>query len=90
MLDGLADNGWPPGAHLHVALDDDGERHVVQSGPRIGRRTATRVVEGRYEAMQRVGGRVWRVPVTAFWQAHRDAARVYSELVAEWAQLRAG
>ena len=30
------------------------------------------------------------MPVTAFWQAHRDAARVYSELVAEWAQLRDG
>ena len=83
-------NGWPPGAHLHVALDDDGARHVVQSGPRVGRRTATRVVEGGYEATQRVKGRVWRVPVTAFWQAHRDAARVYSELVAEWAQLRDG
>ena len=51
---------------------------------------ATRVVEGRYEAAQRVGERIWRVPVTAFWQAHRDAARVYSELVADWAQLRAG
>ena len=78
-LDGLSDNGWPPGAHLHVALDDDGARHVVQSGPRVGRRTTTRVVEGGYEATQRVNGRVWRVPVTAFWQAHRDAARVYSE-----------
>jgi len=30
------------------------------------------------------------VPVTAFWQAHRDAARVYSELVAGWAQLDPG
>jgi len=89
-LDGLSDNGWPPGAHLHVALDDDGARHVVQSGPRVGRRTATRVVEGDYEATQRVNGRVWHVPVTAFWQAHRDAARVYSGLVAEWAQLRDG
>ena len=89
-LDGLSDNGWPPGAHLHVALDDDGARHVVQSGPRVGRRTATRVVEGGYEATQRVNGRVWRVPVTAFWQAHRDAARVYSELIAGWAQLGDG
>jgi tRNA/tmRNA/rRNA uracil-C5-methylase (TrmA/RlmC/RlmD family) len=89
-LDGLSDNGWPPGAHLHVALDDDGDRHVVQSGPRVGRRTATRVVEGGYEATQRVNGRVWHVPVTAFWQAHRDAARVYSGLVAEWAQLHDG
>jgi tRNA/tmRNA/rRNA uracil-C5-methylase (TrmA/RlmC/RlmD family) len=33
---------------------------------------------------------VWRVPVTAFWQAHRDAARVYSELVGQWAQLADG
>ena len=32
------------------------------------------VVEGGYEAVQRVGDRSWQVPVTAFWQAHRDAA----------------
>ncbi len=89
-LDGIGDRAWPAGAHVHVALDDDGARHVVQSGPRIGRRTATRVVEGGYEATQRVGDRVWRVPVTAFWQAHRDAARVYSELVGGWAQLGDG
>jgi tRNA/tmRNA/rRNA uracil-C5-methylase (TrmA/RlmC/RlmD family) len=89
-LDGLSGNGWPAGAHLHVALDDDGVRHVVQSGPRVGKRTPTRVVEGGYEATQRVSDRVWRVPVTAFWQAHRDAARVYSGLVAEWAQLSDG
>ena len=86
-----ATGGWPPGAHLHVALDDDGARGTSCSqGRAIGRRTTTRVVEGGYEATQRVGERVWRVPVTAFWQAHRDAARVYSELVAEWAQLGDG
>ena len=53
-LDGLSEGGWPTGTHLHVAIDDDGARHVVQSGPRIGRRTATRVVEGGYQATQRV------------------------------------
>ena len=90
MLDGLHDWVWPPGAQLHVALDDDGARHVVQSGPRSGRKTSTQVVEGRYEAVQRIGERVWRVPVTAFWQAHRDAARVYSGLVGGWAQLSTG
>jgi tRNA/tmRNA/rRNA uracil-C5-methylase (TrmA/RlmC/RlmD family) len=90
MLDGLHDWVWPPGAQLHVALDDNGDRHVVQSGPRTGRKTSTQVVEGRYEAVQRIGERIWRVPVTAFWQAHRDAARVYSELVGGWAQLSAG
>ena len=29
---------------------------------------------------------VLRLIVTAFWQAHRDAARTYSELVSDWAQ----
>jgi len=93
MLDGLAQPGsgadWPPGAQLHVVLDDDGRRHVVSS-VRAGGRTATTVVEGDYHAVQRVGRRSWRVPVTAFWQAHRDAAGVYSGLVADWAQPGAG
>jgi tRNA/tmRNA/rRNA uracil-C5-methylase (TrmA/RlmC/RlmD family) len=90
MLDGIHSWVWPSGAHVHVAVDDDSERHVVQSGPRTRGKTTTHVLEGQYEAVQRVGGRVWRVPVTAFWQAHRDAAQVYSELVADWAELREG
>ena len=92
MLAGLDGPTWQAGAQVHVALDDDGSRHVVQAGPRSGRRdkATTQVIEGSYEATQRVGGREWRVPVTAFWQAHRDAARVYSELVREYAQLAPG
>lgn len=92
MLDGLAERAWPPGSQLHVAIDDDGTRHVVRSGPRSGRRGSapTKVIEGDYEAVQRVAGRTWHVPVTAFWQSHRDAARLYSELVAGWAQLSPG
>ena len=89
MLDGIAETYWPPATQLHVALDDDGARHVVRT-LRHGRRTETKVVEGRYEAAQRVAGRSWQVPVTAFWQAHRDAAAVYSTLIAEWAQPGTG
>ncbi len=89
MLDGLADSKWPPTAQLHVVVDDDGARHVVRT-LRQGRKTATKVVEGRYEAVQRVGGRSWQIPVTAFWQAHRGAAAVYSRLVADWAQPAPG
>lgn len=89
MLDGLAQADWPPGAQLHVAVDDDGERHVVRT-LRQGKRTTATVVEGGYDAVQRVGTRSWRVPVTAFWQAHRDAGTVYSGLVADWAQPSAG
>ncbi|MBW0014824.1 TRAM domain-containing protein [Mycobacterium sp.] len=93
MLDGLAEGAFEdelsPAAHVHVAVDDDGERHVVRT-QRQGKKTATKVVDGSYEAVQRVGGRSWRVPVTAFWQAHRDAATIYSELVSDWAQPDAG
>jgi tRNA/tmRNA/rRNA uracil-C5-methylase (TrmA/RlmC/RlmD family) len=85
MTDGLAEVDWPPAAQLHVVVDDDAQRHVVRTA-RQGRRTSTAVVEGNDQALQRAGGRTWRVPVTAFWQAHRDAARFYSTLVADWAQ----
>ncbi|BDX32906.1 23S rRNA methyltransferase [Mycobacterium antarcticum] len=90
MLAGLAESTWPPGAQLHVVLDDGGARHVVRSGPRSDRKASTQVVEGAYEAVQRVGDRTWSVPVTAFWQAHRDAARTYSALIKDWAQLAPG
>ncbi|OBH89633.1 class I SAM-dependent RNA methyltransferase [Mycobacterium sp. E2733] len=89
MLDGIAESEWPPTAQLHVVVDDDGERHVVRT-LRQGKKTATKVVEGGYEAVQRVDGRSWQIPVTAFWQAHRGAAAVYSRLVADWAQPGAG
>jgi tRNA/tmRNA/rRNA uracil-C5-methylase (TrmA/RlmC/RlmD family) len=85
MIDGLTDVAWPPGAHLHVVIDDDGQRHVART-VRHGRRNSTDLVEGSYEGVQRAGRRSWQVPVTAFWQAHRDAARTYSELVGDWAR----
>ncbi|KAA8958318.1 class I SAM-dependent RNA methyltransferase [Mycobacterium sp.] len=88
MTDGLAAE-WPPGAHLHIVVDDDGMRHVVSTARR-GKRTVTEVVEGEQQALQRVGRRSWRVPVTVFWQAHRDAAQIYSALVTDWAQAGPG
>ncbi len=85
MIDGLARTEWPPGAQLHVVVDDDGQRHVART-VRHGRRNATEVIEGSFQGVQRAGRHSWQVPVTAFWQAHRDAARTYSELVDDWAQ----
>jgi tRNA/tmRNA/rRNA uracil-C5-methylase (TrmA/RlmC/RlmD family) len=95
MLDGVSDRVFPPGAEVHVVVDDDGQRHVVRAGPWEGRRrgfprTNLEVVEGDRESVQRVGERTWRIPVTGFWQSHRDAARVYSELVGCWAGLAPG
>ncbi|MGB0878020.1 MAG: class I SAM-dependent RNA methyltransferase [Mycobacterium sp.] len=86
MLAGVADRRWPAHSNVHVAIDDVGDRHVVVAGGR----NRTTVAEGGYEAVQSVAGRSWRVPVTAFWQAHRDAPALYSSLVTEWAELEEG
>ncbi|WP_293004419.1 TRAM domain-containing protein [Mycobacterium sp.] len=85
LTDGLTDTAWAPGAHLHVVVDDDGRRHVART-VRQGHRNVTDVVEGGLRGVQRVGRHRWEVPVTGFWQAHRDAARTYSELVSDWAR----
>jgi tRNA/tmRNA/rRNA uracil-C5-methylase (TrmA/RlmC/RlmD family) len=92
MLDDLAGRRWPAGCELHVVIDDAGCRHVVRSGPKGSGRRRPRavVVEGGHQTEQRVGRHRWQIPVTGFWQAHRDAARVYTELVVGWAQLEAG
>jgi len=75
MLEGLDGPRWRPGDRLHVVLDDDGRRHV---------RCEAEIVEGELKTVQRVGDRVWRLPIAAFWQSHRDAAVQYSALVADW------
>lgn len=82
LLAGLDGPRWHAGDRVHVVLDDDGRRHVSTTSRE--RRGAT-VVEGDRLSTQRVGQRVWRLPVTAFWQSHRDAAVGYSALVREWA-----
>ena len=87
LVDGLGGARWKPGDQVHVVADDDGTRHVVCNNKqqRRGHRA-----EGDFDAVQRVGQRAWRVPVTGFWQSHRDAATTYSALVTSWAQGIAG
>ena len=85
MFEGLSGPRWPGAREVHVVLDDDGQRHVVVSG-----RRGARVAEGRPEAVQRVADRAWTLPVTAFWQAHREAPAAYSAVVAAWAADAAG
>lgn len=83
MLDGLADMRWRPGDQVHVVLDADGHRHVLSTSPKQRR---GRPVQGDRDAVRRVGGRSWRIPVTGFWQSHRDAAAAYSEVVEQWSR----
>ena len=86
LLDGIDERRWRPGDQIHVVLDDDGQRHVVTTSR--GRRGMS-VVDGAAETVQRVGERAWRLPVTGFWQSHRDAAATYSAVVRDWA-VRSG
>jgi len=81
MLAGIDGPRWTGGDQLHVALDDDGHRHVAATAR--DRRGST-ALEGSGGSVHRVGSRVWRVPATGFWQSHRDAPAVYSELVRQW------
>ncbi len=80
LLDGLDGPRWRGGDSVHVVRDDDRRRHVMAIGA-----DHRDIVEGSRESVQRVGQRVWRIPVTGFWQSHRDAAQTYSDLVREWA-----
>lgn len=91
LLHGLAQR-WPLGVEVHVVIDDDGHRHVVMAGIGLGirGRRGLKVVEGHRESVQRVGDRTWHIPVTGFWQSHRDAARVYSDLVGSSADVAPG
>ncbi|MBJ7401352.1 TRAM domain-containing protein [Mycolicibacterium sp.] len=81
MLAGIDGARWTGGDHLHVVLDDDGTRHVASTSRE---RRGSTAVEGSGESVHRVGQRVWRVPVTGFWQSHREAPAVYSSLVKQW------
>lgn len=78
---------FQPGAELIIVGDSEGQRHIVES-KKGGRGTRVEkvddVIEGSGIAVQRVLGRTFHVPATAFWQAHRHAAGCYSGLIRTW------
>jgi tRNA/tmRNA/rRNA uracil-C5-methylase (TrmA/RlmC/RlmD family) len=44
-------------------------------------RRGVKITEGSGECVQRVGRWVWRLPLNAFWQSHRESPELYSALV---------
>lgn len=110
LLDGLGDLGAVAAGDLVVAVGSDGARHVVELAPvpgggrgrgaaqrsrsRRSRPRAERLIEGRALVTQQLGGHTWQLPVTGFWQAHREAPATYAATVRDFAGraggLRAG
>ncbi|MCK2200342.1 class I SAM-dependent RNA methyltransferase [Corynebacterium callunae] len=89
LLDGLMGEGaqrFTPGSEIIAAIDDKGQRHVIEAhkAPR-GRRTETvlKVLEGTGNVEQTVGNYTWTFPVSSFWQAHSAAPAAYSGFIAE-------
>lgn len=83
MLAGLDAARWRGCEQIHVAIDDDGNRLV---GTTARGRRGVKMTEGPRECVQRVGRWVWRLPLNAFWQSHRDSPGLYSALVRDAAQ----
>lgn len=86
---------------VHVV--DIAEPHLSRTGRQSpGRRGASsrraassrprqeKVVVGTGRPIEVVSGREWELDATGFWQAHRGAAQVYSDVVAEWAEMPPG
>ncbi|MGV9713383.1 class I SAM-dependent RNA methyltransferase [Gordonia sp. NPDC003424] len=44
---------------------------------------AERILAGDGVAAHRVGERIWRIPVTGFWQAHRAAPHTYAQAIVD-------
>ncbi|AKK03301.1 class I SAM-dependent RNA methyltransferase [Corynebacterium epidermidicanis] len=78
---------FTPGAEIVVALDSNGDRHVVETS-KAGRgktaRRTTKVIDGSGSPVQRVGEYQFTLPAVSFWQAHKAAPEVYSEIVSSW------
>lgn len=87
LLDGVVGPGarkFSPGAEVIVVLDDESDRHIVEVRRAArGRRSEkiTRNIEGSGEVVQTVGTTKFRLPATAFWQAHTKAIPAYSEII---------
>ncbi|MBN9643353.1 class I SAM-dependent RNA methyltransferase [Corynebacterium mendelii] len=76
---------FTPGMEVVAVIDGLGRRHVVEV-PRPGRgkrATASKatVIEGTGEVTETLGELAWRLPATAFWQAHTAAPGLLAEAI---------
>lgn len=76
-------------------LSTSGRRSSGRRGASARRAASSRArpekaVIGSGRVTEYVSGRVWTLDATGFWQAHRGAAQVYTDVVTEWADASPG
>ncbi|WP_031468711.1 class I SAM-dependent RNA methyltransferase [Sciscionella sediminilitoris] len=79
---------FSPRGEVAVAVDSRAAVTVTETAPaRSGRRGRSRRVSGDGIAEQHVGGQVFRLAATDFWQVHPAAAATFSAAVTEYAAV---
>lgn len=91
----LGDDGNSHAVNLSYSSTDDNRLGNARSRAtarraRRGKKPSRSVLWGSGNVVQRVAGAEWILPAECFWQAHRNAASTYAELVINEADLAAG
>ena len=84
----LAQRGVKGDQRLEISISNTGERTIATANSRD--ESPMRLSDGPDVAHYRVGEKVLNVSQKSFWQSHKDAPRVLSEVVIEFSRLKPG
>jgi tRNA/tmRNA/rRNA uracil-C5-methylase (TrmA/RlmC/RlmD family) len=84
----LSARGAKADQRIEISLSNTGERTIATANTR--EETPVRTSDGPDVAHYEISGRVLEVSQKSFWQSHKDAPRVLTEVVKEFAQVGPG
>ena len=84
----LSARGAKADQRIEISLSNTGERTIASANTR--EETPVRTYDGPDVAHYEIAGRVLEVSQKSFWQSHKDAPRVLTEVVKEFAQVLPG
>ena len=84
----LSARGAKADQRIEISLSNTGERTIATANTR--EETPMRTSDGPDVAHYEIAGRVLEVSQKSFWQSHKDAPRVLTEVVREFAQVVPG
>jgi tRNA/tmRNA/rRNA uracil-C5-methylase (TrmA/RlmC/RlmD family) len=84
----LSQRGAKGDQRVEISLSNTGERTVAISNTRD--ESLVKITEGPEIAHYEISGRILEVSQKSFWQSHKDAPRVLTEVVKEFADVGSG